>query len=210
MSDLNDSEERVAGELLALLDFTSRVLNATHGSDYQHQKTGQLARTAEQFRLKLGGDEWEALPDPIDQDKVEAFVAANSQHYALGRALYPGGKPRTGADAARDPFTGPERDVATETVHRARVALACNDAGEPWPAWSGRETAAVAIVLADTGRLKAEGLHSLKDALQYVTDGMLHPPATDADAKAFFAAIRAQVDAAAFAKAWDQLSPENH
>ncbi|MCD0445818.1 hypothetical protein LO763_19605 [Glycomyces sp. A-F 0318] len=133
MTDLNDSEERIAGELLSLIDFTSRVLFATHGSDYQHQKTGQVARAAEQFQLKLGGEEWEALPDPIDQDKVEAFVAVNAQHYALGRVLYPGGKPRDSLADASDPFTGPERMFAAETAHRARVALACNTAGEAWP-----------------------------------------------------------------------------
>lgn len=206
MTHLNDSEERIADEALAVIDMSSRVLHAPMGSHYQHEKTGQLARAAERFRFKLGGDDgWEQLPDPIDQAKLEAFIAERAQHYALGRALYPGGKPRAAAETAADPFTGPERGFATETVHRARVALACNEAGEAWPAWSGRESAAVAIVLAETARLKAEGLHSLKDAVQYVCDGMLHPPQTLEDAKVFFATIRARVDADVYAKAWGQI-----
>lgn len=90
---LNDSEERVADAMLEVIDFASRVQNAVPGSHYQHEKAGQLAAAAARMHHKLGGEDgWEKLPDPIDRDKVEALVAERAQHYALGRAMYPGGQ----------------------------------------------------------------------------------------------------------------------
>ncbi|WP_205327625.1 hypothetical protein [Glycomyces sp. YM15] len=200
MSDLNDSEERLAGELLALIDFTSRVLHTTHGTEYQHQKTGQVARAAEQFRLKLGGDQWEALPDPIDQDKVEAFVAANSQKYALGRALYPGGKPR-----AIVPLTGFERVFATETVERAMVALGCNKQGKPWPEWSEHEWVAVAIVLGDDDRLAKAHFHNMLGPVRTVGAAIGVRYACVIDAEPLFNTIRADLDAQLWAKDWMRM-----
>lgn len=204
MSNLNDSEERIAGELLAIIDFTSRVLNATHGSDYQHQKTGQLARAAQQFQLKLGGEQWEKLPDPIDQDKIEAFVAANSQDYALGRALYPGGKPR--ANGTTVAFTGFERVFAAETVERAMVALECSKQGEPWPDWPEHEWVAVAIVLGDDDRLAKAHFHNMLGPVRAVGAGIGVHYASVVDAEPLFNTIRADVDARLWEKEWLRLS----
>lgn len=103
-------------------------------------------------------------------------------------------------------FDGPNGTFATETVKRALYAHACESADRAWPVWSKREAVAVAIVLMSRDVLLHDEdmrFRTLPDAARFVSDSLLHPLGTDDDMKAFFAAIRAQVDAERFDFAWE-------
>lgn len=89
MTDLNNAEDRLADDLVRLHDMASRVLvSAEPGSRYQWDKCRQLIEAAEGLRRRLGGDEYVPPTEPVDPAKVTAAVAADSQHYAIGKALY--------------------------------------------------------------------------------------------------------------------------
>lgn len=94
------------------------------------------------------------------------------------------------AEQRRDPEET-RNEFAVEVLSMVRTARALTARGEPWPAWSSREYAAVAIVLDDHKRLAAEGLHTMAAAMRFVADGMTHPPR---DQAAYFAGIRARAE----------------
>ncbi|MCD0445814.1 hypothetical protein LO763_19585 [Glycomyces sp. A-F 0318] len=105
-----------------------------------------------------------------------------------------------------DVFNGPNGTFAHETVKRALYARACESNDRAWPAWSKRETVAVAIVLISRERLLYDedmGFRTLPEAARFVSNTLLHPLGTDDEMKGFFAAIRARVDAEHFDVVWD-------
>jgi hypothetical protein len=96
----------LAGDIVSLLDFLSRVINAADAGNghYAHEKASQLSSAALQLyrrlsRHPLPTDPNEPLaPDPaarFDPQRLRATVAADARHYLAGRALYPiGDDPR--------------------------------------------------------------------------------------------------------------------
>lgn len=67
----------------------SRVLVvAKPGSHYQWDKARQLSKAVERLQERLGGDDYDPPTESVDPAKVTAVVAHDSQHYAIGKALY--------------------------------------------------------------------------------------------------------------------------
>ncbi len=99
---LNDSEQIVAEEIVRIVDFASRVINAVPGSHYQWDKARELAEQATRLHRRLSHLEEEdgdmvvagySKPEQrVDAAAVERYVAKESQHYDLGRRLWPSGK----------------------------------------------------------------------------------------------------------------------
>lgn len=87
-ASLNNAEARIAEDLVSIIDMASRVLNADPGSHYQWDKSRQLAEAAGRLRRRLGDDDYTPPAEPVDPAKVEAAVARDSQHYAIGKAVY--------------------------------------------------------------------------------------------------------------------------
>lgn len=93
--------ERVLGEdLVGLVDFFSRVINAVPGSHYQWDKLAELSEAALRLRRRLSHDAghdgivaYRAPAPRLRPDAVDAFVAKYAQHYDVGRRLWRGGRP---------------------------------------------------------------------------------------------------------------------
>lgn len=79
---------------------------------------------------------------------------------------------------------------ADATVDRARAARQAESVGTWWPAWSDRETVAVAVALEDMRKLETYGFTDLETAMRFVADGGLDAPD---DLTAYFAGIRARM-----------------
>lgn len=89
MTDLNNAEDRITDDMVAIIDMASRALvTADPGSHYQWDKLRQLEDAAARLRRRLGGDKYLAPVQPVDPAKVTAAVARGSQHCAIGKALY--------------------------------------------------------------------------------------------------------------------------
>lgn len=82
-------ETRIAEETVSAIDFFSRLVGAIESGDwrYARDKLGQLQPTLEQLGRQLSRTERAAGPPVAD------YVAKESQHYRIGRALYGTPKP---------------------------------------------------------------------------------------------------------------------
>lgn len=102
-----------------------------------------------------------------------------------------------------DDFPGPNQRFAVATARRAFHAAALETRDEPWPAWSSREIAAVALVLMNRPILHEDGFRTFSDAAKFVSDGLEFPFDSDREAMLFFAAIRARVESEFFQATWE-------
>lgn len=87
---MNNREERTAEETVSVLDYMSRLIGAIEDGNwrYARDKHAQLTRTLETLGKQLARKDMPAAGEP-----VAAYVAAESRHYRIGRALYDGATP---------------------------------------------------------------------------------------------------------------------
>ncbi|MEU8196371.1 hypothetical protein AB0C10_21545 [Microbispora amethystogenes] len=99
MPELNPREARIAEETVSVIDFMSRMLGAIEDGNWHYaaDKLGQLDRALENLRKQIARKDYQAA-GPV----VAAYVARDSQHYRIGRALY--GRPAEDAKRRRDLF----------------------------------------------------------------------------------------------------------
>ncbi|MEV7805079.1 hypothetical protein AB0O28_19220 [Microbispora sp. NPDC088329] len=99
MAELNPREMRIAEETVSAIDFMSRMIGAIEDGNWRYaaDKLGQLDRTLETLSKQLARKDYQAAGPG-----VAAYVARESQHYRIGRALY--GRPAEDAKRRRDLF----------------------------------------------------------------------------------------------------------
>lgn len=81
----NPRETRIGEETVSAIDFMSRLLNAIEAGNWHYagEKMHQLRRTLETLDKQISRKDQPAAGAP-----VAAYVARESLHYRIGRALY--------------------------------------------------------------------------------------------------------------------------
>jgi len=86
-----DVTRLVAEDLVAVLDFVSRVCTAADGGNlhYLQDKAGELVLAAQRLQQHLPARQLDRLL--VDPARLRRLVTRDGRHYRAGRALYPQG-----------------------------------------------------------------------------------------------------------------------